>query len=65
MKEEQIQKRIAKFFGYGDRVIDVKNDYYCDRREPSYSRTSAKPISNELVIYGIDFMPIKKLRARF
>lgn len=60
-----LKSRILKFFNHGTKSINVESEYFRKRREPDYSNPDTVPKSDELIIYGVDFLNAKQVKQKF
>ena len=59
-KEHKCEKRLDKYFLQTKNKIDVRGGYFEKPIEPDYSQPLTYPLSNAVLIYGVDFMSKKE-----
>lgn len=63
-KNRILLNRFYKFFSSEVKKISVSDGHFWPRREPDYSG-DAFPVPTELMLFGVDFLSAKQVRAKF
>lgn len=61
-KQKVIVDRIKKMF-IDTCQFNLATDHFCMKREPNYNRQNSQIIHNQLIVFGTDFWPTRKIKS--